>query len=54
MHKQFADSAQVEDGQAYSTVAQFVLECMVRIPTKICTALLQQVLLVQLFILSSV
>ncbi|XP_062381766.1 uncharacterized protein wu:fj29h11 isoform X2 [Sardina pilchardus] len=39
------DSAQLEDGQSYSTVSQFVLECLVRIPTRICTALLQQIFL---------
>lgn len=40
----FSDSSQSEDGPSYSRVAQFILECIARIPMKICKALLQQVL----------
>ncbi|XP_056326181.1 uncharacterized protein wu:fj29h11 isoform X1 [Danio aesculapii] len=34
-----------DDGYSYSTVAQFVLECLTLIPTRICKELLQQVFL---------
>ncbi|KAM6951488.1 uncharacterized protein FYW47_015000 [Aplochiton taeniatus] len=34
-----------EDGECYTTVTRFLLDCLIRIPTRTCQALLQQVFL---------
>ncbi|KAG7491801.1 hypothetical protein MATL_G00007700 [Megalops atlanticus] len=39
------DLSVTEDAKSYSRVAKFVLDCLIRIPTRICKAVLQQVFL---------